>query len=226
MHSAHVLDLGLNWDFEADRRRPCRTHEVFPHLYRRQSARRFLSDHVTLPSIFPVVNVSADHPPRFDEGMIAYTKWPDFFETYGRKVPTKWCDIPYSFAWGEPEKNFWDVIARFPKRQSKFNTSMATLDEVLPVMGMFDFEWIVKNASKVADDAALIVDVGGGKGQALQQIRKHHPNIPAERCVLQDRPVVIDEVNSLDQPGLRGVKTMPHNFFEEQPVKGEPSPRA
>lgn len=47
------------------------------------------------------------------------------------------------------------------------------------------------------------------------------PDIPAERLVLQDLPSVIEDAKVGDFPELQGVQKMPHNFFEEQPVKGE-----
>lgn len=66
----------------------------------------------------------------------------------------------------------------------------------------------------------MVVDVGGSQGEALQQMREECPDIPAERMVLQDRPPVIEQVQQLDPPGLRGAKKMAHDFFSPQPVKG------
>lgn len=71
------------------------------------------------------------------------------------------------------------------------------------------------------DDTALVVDVGGGQAQALRQIMQECPDIPAERLVLQDLPSVIEDAKVGGFPELQGVQKMPHNFFEEQPVKGE-----
>lgn len=79
---------------------------------------------------------------------------------------------------------------------------------------------IAENAQLVAPDAALVVDVGGGFGHELEMMRKECPDIPAERMVLQDRPNVIEEITRLDPPESRGVRKMAHDFFAEQPVKG------
>ena len=68
---------------------------------------------------------------------------------------------------------------------------------------------------------ALVVDVGGGAGHDLELVRTAWPGVfVAERkegrLVLQDQESVIAQVTP--KPGLL---RMAHNFFEEQPVKGE-----
>jgi len=158
---------------------------------------------------------------RFDEGLVPYTRWPDFFRKYGWKETVNDTHTPHGFGWNHPDKNFWEIMTLFPERQTDFNQSMNTLDAILPVRGMFEYKWIAEHAGDVEADAPLIVDVGGGKGQALKQILEEVPSLPAERLVLQDRAEVIEEVKTIDDPALRPVQKMPHDFFTEQPVKGK-----
>ncbi|KIW32316.1 uncharacterized protein PV07_03870 [Cladophialophora immunda] len=155
----------------------------------------------------------------FDEAMVPWVQWPQFFTKYGLKEPKLGNHNPHSFAWGDPEKNFWEVISKDSKRLVDFNQSMNTLDEVLPVTGMYDFSWIAKN-TEGPEDRPLIVDVGGGKGQALKRIMAAFPEIPAKRLVLQDRAPVIEEVIQANEPGFEEVKKIPHDFFQPNPVKG------
>lgn len=61
---------------------------------------------------------------------------------------------------------------------------------------------------------------GGGKGQALAQIKRSLPELPAGRFVLQDREGTIKDAENSRPPELKSVKAMPHDFFEPQPVKG------
>ncbi|EKG10811.1 O-methyltransferase family 2 [Macrophomina phaseolina MS6] len=154
----------------------------------------------------------------FDEGLIPYTKFSDYFRTYGRKEPLEPTHQPHGFGWGVPEKNFWDAVEG--QRLLDFNVSMQTLDQMLPVIGIYPFEWIAQNADKVSSDAPLIVDVGGGKGQVLAQIRRSVPEIPAKRLVLQDREVTIEDAEASRPPELEGAKFIAHDFFKPQPVKG------
>ncbi|KAF2140454.1 uncharacterized protein K452DRAFT_359532 [Aplosporella prunicola CBS 121167] len=144
--------------------------------------------------------------------------WMKYFEKYGRIDPVEPTHNPHNLAWGHPEWNYWDVIDE--KRQLEMNLSMQNSDQILPVRGMFPFKWIAENAHLVADDAPLVVDVGGGRGQALQRMMEECPAIPAERLVLQDTKMVIEDGNKQDEPGLRGVKREVIDYFKEQPSKG------
>jgi hypothetical protein len=153
--------------------------------------------------------------------MVPYTKWPAYFEKFGLKEPKEGNYVPSTFAWGCEEKNFWQMISGYPKRLKAFNQSMATLDQVLPVTGMYDYGWIGDHVESGDPNRTLIVDVGSGKGQALKRIMESCPKIPASRLVMEDRPDVIDEVEASKDEMLLDVKKMAHDFFQEQPVKGK-----
>ncbi|KAF4303886.1 O-methyltransferase family 2 [Botryosphaeria dothidea] len=153
-----------------------------------------------------------------DSGNFVFSRSCGYFAKYGRKNPTEPTHNPCAYAYGTEDKTFFEVIEG--ERLQDFNTTMQTLDFVLPIRGMFPFQWITENVHRVPDDTALVVDVGGGQEQALRQIMQECPDIPAERLVLQDLPSVIEDAKVGDFPELQGVQKMPHNFFEEQPVKG------
>ena len=65
------------------------------------------------------------------------------------------------------------------------------------------------------DDVA-IVDVGGGMGHDLVELRKKNPSIPG-RFILQDLPQVVEQI---PQP-LEGIEATAHDFYTEQSVKGK-----
>lgn len=60
-----------------------------------------------------------------------------------------------------------------------------------------------------------IVDVGGGMGHDLVELKKKHPELFG-RYILQDLPQVIEQI---PQP-LEGIEATVHDFYTEQPVKG------
>jgi len=81
-------------------------------------------------------------------------------------------------------------------------------------------------------DAVLLVDIGGGYGQDIQEFRyaatrpspdsyaydpfrTKYPQVPG-RLVLQDRPSVIDGIERLDP----SIERMEYDFHTEQPLKG------
>ena len=66
------------------------------------------------------------------------------------------------------------------------------------------------------DDAVLLVDVGGGTGQNLQEFHGKYSGLHGQ-LILQDKPDVIKAATGLDQT----IRLMAYDFFTEQPVKGQ-----
>lgn len=78
-------------------------------------------------------------------------------------------------------------------------------------------ERLVKGA-KSEDDAVFIVDIGGSIGHDLAEFGRKHPDTPG-RLVLQDLPVVLGQIASLDDK----IERMPYDFYTEQPLLGKVS---
>ena len=70
---------------------------------------------------------------------------------------------------------------------------------------------------------AFVVDVGGGRGNALVDMLRECGGVVPGPMVLQDLPEVLE---GRDPVRLEGVETMPYNFLDEQPVKSMFSFRA
>lgn len=95
--------------------------------------------------------------------------------------------------------------------------ALNTMEQNLPITGMYDFSWVDEAAAK-EPQRTILVDVGGGKGHAILALAKEYPVIDVKRTVLQDRLEVIAEVDKIDT--VPGARTMAHNFYTENPVKG------
>ena len=63
--------------------------------------------------------------------------------------------------------------------------------------------------------APFLVDVGGGLGHDLLELRAKHPELSG-RLVLQDQPDVIKQVGNVE----KGIELVAHDFFTPQPIKG------
>ncbi|KZL64603.1 o-methyltransferase [Colletotrichum incanum] len=135
----------------------------------------------------------------FTHGLVSYAKLSDYFRQYGRSEPRGPTPVPFSFAYGQPEKTIWDVAYQDPETKRVFMRAMTAMGAVSPVCGLYDFSWVVE-ASKVDDGLRmLLVDVGGGNGHATRSIASS--GLPLQRCVLQDMEVVINEVKQADEMG-------------------------
>lgn len=71
------------------------------------------------------------------------------------------------------------------------------------------------DGAKTKNDAAFLVDVGGGKGHDLESLKSKFPTLPG-RLIPQDVPEIINLTN-LSQ----GLEATIHDFNTPQPVQGE-----
>lgn len=69
-----------------------------------------------------------------------------------------------------------------------------------------------KNTYK-PDEPVLLVDIGGGRGQIIEDVRKKRP-ILKERMIVQDLSQEIE-----GRAPVEGVEPMSYDFFTPQPVK-------
>ena len=67
---------------------------------------------------------------------------------------------------------------------------------------------------KAAEDAVMLVDVGGGRGQEILELRQKVPDLPG-RTILQETPELVGSL-----PETPGMEIMEHDFFKPQPIRG------
>lgn len=116
------------------------------------------------------------------------------------------------------KNNLFDLIETCPDRKKLFDEYMAWRDRGQQC-GWFDIyptgEWLYK--AQCQPDQALVVDIGGGKGDILIRFKDSYPDHPG-RLILQDLPSTFQHI---DQPP-NGIELMEHDFFAPQPVQGMP----
>lgn len=133
----------------------------------------------------------------------------------GYRNPTNALQTAFQDAWKTPLHTFqW--FGEHPKHLTYFNDYMALRRRA-------EQTWLT--VYPVADEAAgwdardntraVYVNIGGGVGHQCAQFKARYPHLPG-RIVLQDLPHTV--AHALPTPG---VENMGHDFFEEQPIKGE-----
>ena len=95
--------------------------------------------------------------------------------------------------------------------------SLATVGHNASSAGPYPFGEELRT-EKISETDVVIVDVGGGRGQALEAIRTVFPRLKG-RMVLQDVPDVIEDAKASGLPGFIG--PMASSFFERQLIEGE-----
>jgi hypothetical protein len=135
-----------------------------------------------------------------------------YWKENGFRNPEDARNCPFTFAHGKRDMSFFDIIEAMPEGLEVFNEVMATLNVlgIKQVVQLFDFGKLVPNEEEV-----VLVDVGGGKGHVINDIRSVYPGMKG--FVLQDMKVVLDGGVLVDEE----VKLIPYDFFNDvQPVKG------
>jgi hypothetical protein len=145
---------------------------------------------------------------------------PKYFDQYGiTEEPKDRLQTIVAFAEGRLGSTAWDIHHSSEERLRVFMLAMGVIEEQMPALPAYDLSWAVAEVAKSAD-RPLVVDVGGGRGQALKGIWKATPGIPSSRCVLEDLPEVVEAAKRED-PAMADVQTVAVDFFKEQPVKGK-----
>lgn len=115
------------------------------------------------------------------------------------------------------ELGVWGFLNADPQRMRIFNSGRRSVATVANSdVGPYPFEQEL-NAEPVAADEFVLVDVGGGHGQALERIKTDFPNLKGRLC-LQDQPHVIEDVRAKGLP--IGIETQGTSFFKPNPIKG------
>lgn len=155
----------------------------------------------------------------------------DFMRTWGAipdyvkaHQPEELYDIkksPFAFAAGQEGKTYYEVINSDPEQRNLWNLTLQNMEKNFPILGMFPFASL-EGQVREEPERPFVVDVGGGRGQALKAIQEDTKNIEG-KLILQDLPIVID---TLKPEELSGIELMKYDIFTPQPVKSKSqSPR-
>ncbi|KAI0424988.1 O-methyltransferase-domain-containing protein [Xylaria sp. FL1042] len=180
-------------------------------------------DHVThtpASALFKDPRASLFYNHIFNYFLVPSVKWEEYFQANGAKEPQESSRIPFGLSAGHPNETLYEILGSMPGREDAFNRTMAIALGDMPITGMYDFHWVEKYAAENSEGInhparPLIVDVGGGSGQALKAILEENPGIPESRCVLQDQAQAIESAQQLGS-----VQKVAVSFFQPQPCKG------
>lgn len=140
----------------------------------------------------------------------------------GYRNPSNGLDCGFQLGFNT-QKHFFEFIKDYPEAAKQFNNHMSVYSQGRPSwmdVGFYDVPSLIHHA-ETGEDHALLVDVGGSVGHDLSEFRRKWPQA-AGRLVLQDLPEVLAQAKNANlHPSI---ELMEHDFFTEQPVKGETFP--
>ncbi|KAI2610039.1 putative O-methyltransferase [Hypoxylon fragiforme] len=161
--------------------------------------------------------------PKYRDGLIytydvagpSFRDLPEYLKSINYALPTKLTDGPFQAA-HKTQLPFFAWLDQNPPYLQIFNNYMSAYRAGKP-------SWVDPGFYPVSErlvdgfdgSSVLLVDVGGGLGHDLQELRGKHPSLPG-KLILQDRAEVISTVSG--QSAL--FEAAAHDFFTPQPVKG------
>lgn len=133
---------------------------------------------------------------------------------FGRKDILTYTNTPHSWADNKLGMTFWEVLKLDSDRVQSFAKGLSLFDALYPIVGIYPFEQ--QHAAGNSPDRPLAVDIGGGRGLAMVELRARCPNLQG-RLILEERKEVLDAIEAQDLPG---VEKLEHDFFSAQPIHG------
>lgn len=146
----------------------------------------------------------------------ALYKLPEFLAKSQNRRPTA-TDGPFQFAWNTTLSGF-DLVME-PQHADTLKDLNLFMEgrrqETASWLDFYPFQERILDDCNNAAHSVTVVDVGGGLGHGLVELRTRLPNIPG-RLILQDLPKTVAQAG--DPKGV--FEAMPHSFYDPQPVKG------
>ena len=143
---------------------------------------------------------------------------PQFLESTQYQNPTDYDHGAFQYG-HQTDLGPFEYVKEDPERLKVYDSAMqslATTGDARRSAGPFPYDREL-GAEEIASTDVMIVDVGGGRGQALKSIHEAFPGLNG-RKILQDVPDVIEDAKASGLPGF--IEPMAASFFEPQPVRG------
>ena len=142
-------------------------------------------------------------------------KMHDYFRLNGYRCPTSSSDCPFQWTF-DTKISYFDHIHSDAQRTKDFNTFMSgNRVDRRHWVDWFPVETEIFSGTLGGSENIVLVDVGGGNGHDLERFVEKYPSSQG-RVVLQDLPQVLGNLGGLH----KGIKTMSHDFFTPQPIRG------
>ena len=173
----------------------------------------YVANNMTKNLVFPQLEAGVNHT--YDLVGVATMALPAFLAktNYQNPADPKNCAFQQAF---HTQDSLFEWFPKHPEYLNNFNLWMTGQRDGRPYwLDFFPFEERVAKGFKDSNGAVLLVDVGGARGHEVEAIKKKYPTVPG-RVLLQDLPDTVAQ--ALNVPGM---EVSAHDFFTEQPIKGQ-----
>ena len=141
-------------------------------------------------------------------------QWPTYFEKNGLAAPKDANNIPLGLATGHLNSDLYGVLDKEPALAQLFNSAMGGSAKIYSLEGVYDFNWI---REALFGHRPAIVDVGGGSGQALQDVLSDNAFIPPEKCAILELFSVVEGAKAQINEDYHSLQLVGGSMLEPYP---------
>lgn len=158
----------------------------------------------------------------YDVHISSAMKAPKFFRETKYKVPSEPTDGLVQYA-NQTKRIVYDYLQTMPSLFNDFNLFMgSTMGAREYWYDWYDVQGRLLQGFDPSRCSALLVDIGGGKGHDLAAFDTAFGasnDALGGELILQDLPPVLESIE--DGQLSSRIKQVAHDFFDEQPIKGD-----
>lgn len=151
----------------------------------------------------------------FVEYADAVASVPDYVKSHKSDDVFNLEKAPFAFLVGHEGKTYYEIRNLDPTKSSLWNVAVQRFSDHPPYTGIFPFKKYEAEIEK-EPERPFVVDIGGGRGQALLAIKRHLKSSVGGRFIFQDLPAVLESF-ALDD--LDSIGPMPYSSFTPQPIR-------
>ncbi|KAI2467819.1 S-adenosyl-L-methionine-dependent methyltransferase [Annulohypoxylon bovei var. microspora] len=154
----------------------------------------------------------------FDITQLSFAKLPAYLRSTNFQTPEDASDGPFQYANNCPSAFSW--LVQHPDVFEAFHGYVHALRQHRPSWtDMYPVQSRLVEGLKPDGDASVLVDVGGGTGQILQDFQNDVPQYTG-RLVLQEIPEVVAAATEKGVGADGRIELQAHDFFNPQPIRG------
>ncbi|KAI1371933.1 S-adenosyl-L-methionine-dependent methyltransferase [Hypoxylon crocopeplum] len=154
----------------------------------------------------------------FDITQLSFAKLPAYLRSTNLQNPENALDGPFQYATNSPSAFTW--LVQHPDVFEAFHGYVHALRQHRPSWtDMYPVQSRLVEGLKPNGDASVLVDIGGGTGQILQDFRNDVPQYTG-RLVLQEIPEVVAAATEKGVGADGRIELQVYDFFTPQPIRG------
>ena len=146
------------------------------------------------------------------------TKETAFFRENEYKAPSSGLWAPFQYFYDCKDVDLFAYFAKVPGFGKRFGSVMNVWSTDRPKLTQEGYYPVKERLIDGADSETFLVDIGGGTGHDISELKQTFGDAIPGKLILEDRPEVIAVAEK--GTGLEGIEKMGHDFLTEQPVKG------